>query len=525
MHTLRKKNGLSGFPNRNESLYDEFGAGHSSTSISAALGISEGLKKNKSKNRAIAIIGDGAMTAGMAFEALNNAGNSENDLLVILNDNDMSISKNVGALNNYLAKLLSGKIYGGFKSTGKALLSKATPILELARKTEEHIKGMVIPGTLFEEFGFNYIGPIDGHDIDALIDTLSNIKSLKGPQFFHVATKKGYGYKPAEDNPNMYHGVSKFNANHGAAEKTNSQKTFTEIFSAWIMAQAKTNKKLCAITPAMSDGSGLTLFSKKYPDRFYDVGIAEQHALTFAAGLSLSGYKPVVAIYSTFMQRAYDQFIHDIAIQNIPMLFAIDRAGIVGADGATHSGNFDISFLRCIPNIVIMAPSNEDDCYHMLTLGYEYQGICAVRYPRGYGSGQLISKNNKILIGKAKEVRVGKNIVILCFGPLLETCKAVAEELNASLIDMRFIKPIDETIIIKNAQLHTTLVTVEDNTVKGGAGSAVLEVLSQQKIGCETLCLGIPDKFLEHGSQAEVYKTCGLDKNGILSKIVNHMNK
>jgi len=525
MHTLRKKNGLSGFPNRNESLYDEFGAGHSSTSISAALGISEGLKKTRSKNRAIAIIGDGAMTAGMAFEALNNAGNSGNDLLVILNDNDMSISKNVGALNNYLAKLLSGKIYGGFKSTGKALLSKATPILELARKTEEHIKGMVIPGTLFEEFGFNYIGPIDGHDIDALIDTLSNIKSLKGPQFLHVATKKGYGYKPAEDNPNMYHGVSKFNADNGATEKINSQKTFTEIFSDWIMNQAKSSKKLCAITPAMSDGSGLTLFSEKYPDRFYDVGIAEQHALTFAAGLSLTGYKPVVAIYSTFMQRAYDQFIHDIAIQNIPMLFAIDRAGIVGADGATHSGNFDISFLRCIPNIVVMAPSNENDCYHMLTLGYQYEGICAVRYPRGYGSGQLVSKNNKILIGKAKEVREGKDIVILCFGPLLETCKSVAEELNASLIDMRFIKPIDETIIIKNALSHRLVVTVEDNTVKGGAGSAVLEVLSQQQISCNTICLGIPDKFLEHGSQEEVHKICGLDKNGILTKIVNHINK
>ena len=525
MHTLRKKNGLSGFPNRNESLYDEFGAGHSSTSISAALGISEGLKKTKSKNRAIAIIGDGAMTAGMAFEALNNAGNSGNDLLVILNDNDMSISKNVGALNNYLAKLLSGKIYGGFKSTGKALLSKATPILELARKTEEHIKGMVIPGTLFEEFGFNYIGPIDGHDIDALIDTLSNIKSLKGPQFFHVATKKGYGYKPAEDNPNLYHGVSKFNADNGTTEKINSQKTFTEIFSDWIMNQARSSKKLCAITPAMSDGSGLTLFSEKYPDRFYDVGIAEQHALTFAAGLSLTGYKPVVAIYSTFMQRAYDQFIHDIAIQNIPMLFAIDRAGIVGADGATHSGNFDISFLRCIPNIVLMAPSNENDCYHMLTLGYQYEGICAVRYPRGYGSGQLVSKTNKILIGKAKEVREGKDIAILCFGPLIETCKSVAEELNASLIDMRFIKPIDETIIIKNALSHKLVVTVEDNTVKGGAGSAVLEVLSQQQISCKTLCLGIPDKFLEHGSQEEVYKICGLDKNGILSKIVNHINK
>ena len=310
-----------------------------------------------------------------------------------------------------------------------------------------------------------------------------------------------------------------------ALKKVNSQKTFTEIFSDWIISQAKKNKKLCAITPAMSDGSGLTKFSEKYPDRFYDVGIAEQHALTFAAGLSLSGYKPVVAIYSTFMQRAYDQLIHDIAIQNIPMLFAVDRAGVVGADGATHSGNFDISFLRCIPNIVIMAPSDENECHHMLTLGYEYEGICAVRYPRGYGSGQLISKKNKILLGKGKEIREGKDIAILCFGPLLETCKAVAEELNTSLIDMRFIKPIDETIILKNALSHKLLVIVEDNTVKGGAGSAVLEVLSQQQTSCKTLCLGIPDKFLEHGTQEEIHKLCGLDKNSILSKIVNHIDR
>ena len=525
MHTLRKKNGLSGFPNRKESPYDEFGAGHSSTSISAAFGISEGLKKSKSKYRAIAIIGDGAMTAGMAFEALNNAGNSQNDLLVILNDNDMSISKNVGAINNYLAKLLSGKFYGGFKSTGKALFSKATPILDLARKTEEHLKGMVIPGTLFEEFGFNYIGPIDGHDIDTLIDTLSNIKSLSGPQFLHVATKKGFGYKPAQDNPNKYHGISEFKPSDNSLKAGELKKTFTDIFSDWIMAQAGTNKKLCAITPAMSDGSGLTVFSKKYPSRFYDVGIAEQHALTFAAGLALSGYKPVVAIYSTFMQRAYDQLIHDIALQNIPMLFAIDRAGIVGADGATHSGNFDISFLRCIPNIVLMAPSNENDCHHMLSLGYKYDGICAVRYPRGNGPGQSVSKKNKILLGKSKTIRSGKNIVILCFGPLLNVCEAVAIELNATLIDMRFIKPIDETIIVKSAQTHRLLVTVEDNTIKGGAGSAVLEVLSISNIACKTLCLGIPDKFLEHGTQEEIYKICGLDKNGILNRIVNQIDR
>ena len=365
MHTLRKKDGISGFPRRTESIYDDFGTGHSSTSISAALGMAESLKKKRSKNKAIAIIGDGAMIAGMAFEGLNHAGSTKNNILVILNDNDMSISNNVGALNNYLAKLLSGKLYGGLKKSGKAVFAKVPPVLELARKTEEHVKGMVIPGTLFEEFGFNYLGPIDGHDLDVLIDTLGNIKKLEGPQFLHIATKKGYGYKPAQNDPNKFHGVSKFDTKNGVSNNVAEPLTYTKVFAEWILDTASKDNKLCAITPAMSDGSGLNEFAKKYPTRFYDVGIAEQHALTFAAGLSLSGHKPVVAIYSTFLQRAYDQLIHDIAIQNIPMLFAIDRAGIVGADGATHSGNFDISFIRCIPNLVLMAPSNEADCYQM----------------------------------------------------------------------------------------------------------------------------------------------------------------
>ena len=524
MHTLRQKDGISGFPRRSESKYDSFGTGHSSTSISAALGISEAFKINKSKFRAIAVIGDGAMTAGMAFEGLNNAGNSKNDILVILNDNDMSISDNVGALNNYLAKLLSGKLYGGIRRSGKAVFSKVPPMLELARKTEEHVKGMVIPGTLFEEFGFNYIGPIDGHDLDTLVDTLSNIKSLKGPQFLHVATKKGYGYKPAENNPNKFHGISKFDPQNGNTKKTNTLKTFTEIFSEWIMDTAIKESKLCAITPAMSDGSGLNEFSKKYPKRFFDVGIAEQHALTFAAGLACQNLKPVVAIYSTFLQRAYDQLIHDIALQNIPMLFAIDRAGIVGADGATHSGNFDISYLRCIPNIIIMTPTNENECYQMLKTGFNFNGVCAVRFPRGYGIGNKINKKSKVLsIGKAEKIKSGKKIVILAFGPLLNTALKVAEELNASVINMKFVKPIDEDIIKKCVKNHDVIVTIEDNSILGGAGSAVLEIISKNNLKCKTLCLGIPDDFVEHGTQEEIYKLCGLDKNSIIKKIVKQL--
>ena len=524
MHTLRQKDGISGFPRRSESKFDSFGTGHSSTSISAALGISEAFKINKSKYRSIAVIGDGAMTAGMAFEGLNNAGNTENDILVILNDNDMSISNNVGALNNYLAKLLSGKLYGGIKRSGKAVFSKVPPMLELARKTEEHVKGMVIPGTLFEEFGFNYIGPIDGHDLDTLIDTLTNIKSLNGPQFLHVATKKGYGYKPAESNPNKFHGVSKFNPQNGKTDTKKDFKTFTDIFSEWIIDAAKKDPKLCAITPAMSDGSGLNEFSKKYPKRFFDVGIAEQHALTFAAGLACQKLKPVVAIYSTFLQRAYDQLIHDIALQNISMLFAVDRAGIVGADGATHSGNFDISYLRCIPNIIIMVPSDENECYQMLKTGFSYNGICVVRFPRGHGNGAQIDKKlNLLTVGKSKKLMSGKKVAILAFGPLLNTAREVAEDLDATLVDMKFVKPIDERMIKNCVNEHDLIVTIEDNSILGGAGSAVLEVISKNNLKCKTLCLGIPDHFVEHGTQAEIYKLCGLDKNSIVKKIVKQL--
>ena len=521
MHTLRKKDGISGFPRRTESIYDDFGTGHSSTSISAALGMAESLKKKRSKNKAIAIIGDGAMTAGMAFEGLNHAGSTKNNILVILNDNDMSISNNVGALNNYLAKLLSGKLYGGLKKSGKAVFAKVPPVLELARKTEEHVKGMVIPGTLFEEFGFNYLGPIDGHDLDVLIDTLGNIKKLEGPQFLHIATKKGYGYKPAQNDPNKFHGVSKFDTKNGVSNKVTEPLTYTKVFAEWILDTACKDKKLCAITPAMSDGSGLNEFAKKYPTRFYDVGIAEQHALTFAAGLSLSGHKPVVAIYSTFLQRAYDQLIHDIAIQNIPMLFAIDRAGIVGADGATHSGNFDISFIRCIPNLVLMAPSNEADCYQMLNLGFNHNGICAVRYPRGESKNQYLNKETEpIRFGSAKKIRTGKSIAILAFGTIVNTCLEVAEDINATVIDMRFVKPIDKKMIKEICLHHDFIVTVEENVVSGGAGSAVLEALSEMQLSCRTLVIGIPDKFFEHGSQKEVLKECGLDKNTIKRKIV-----
>ena len=521
MHTLRKKDGISGFPRRTESIYDDFGTGHSSTSISAALGMAESLKKKRSKNKAIAIIGDGAMTAGMAFEGLNHAGSTKNNILVILNDNDMSISNNVGALNNYLAKLLSGKLYGGLKKSGKAVFAKVPPVLELARKTEEHVKGMVIPGTLFEEFGFNYLGPIDGHDLDVLIDTLGNIKKLEGPQFLHIATKKGYGYKPAQNDPNKFHGVSKFDTKNGVSNKVTEPLTYTKVFAEWILDTASKDNKLCAVTPAMSDGSGLNEFAKKYPTRFYDVGIAEQHALTFAAGLSLSGHKPVVAIYSTFLQRAYDQLIHDIAIQNIPMLFAIDRAGIVGADGATHSGNFDISFIRCIPNLVLMAPSNEADCYQMLNLGFNHNGICAVRYPRGESKNQYLNKETEpIRFGGAKKIRTGKSIAILAFGTIVNTCLEVAEDINATVVDMRFVKPIDKKMIKEICLHHNFIVTVEENVVSGGAGSAVLEALSELQLFCKTLVIGIPDKFFEHGSQKEVLKMCGLDKNTIKRKIV-----
>ncbi len=520
MGSLRALGGISGFPKISESDYDIFGTGHSSTSISAALGMAEALKKKNLDHKAIAIIGDGAMTAGMAFEGLNNAGDSSNNILVILNDNDMSISKNVGALNNYLAKLMSGNLYRNIKRSSKAVLSVIPPMLEFAKRAEEHMKGMVIPGTLFEEFGFNYIGPIDGHDLNALIDTLSNLKELRGPQFLHVATQKGFGYEPAEIDPNKFHGVGQFNMNDGAQPLKTKKATYTDVFGDWIVDMAMTDKKLCAITPAMSDGSGLNKFAEKFPDRFFDVGIAEQHAITFAAGLARENYKPVIAIYSTFLQRAYDQLIHDVALQNIPMLIAIDRAGIVGQDGPTHSGSFDLSFLRCIPNIVIMAPSNENECRQMLYTGFKFKGISAVRYPRGSGPGSSIkSKMIAIPIGKAELIRKGNKIALLAFGNTLDEALKVGEKINATVINMRFIKPLDIKLIRDLGSSHKLLVTLEENAISGGAGSAVLEVISEYDLKCQSLRIGIPDEFVEQGSQEQLRKKYGLDAASIIKSI------
>ena len=520
MGSLRALDGISGFPKISESDYDIFGTGHSSTSISAALGMAEALKKKNLDHKAIAIIGDGAMTAGMAFEGLNNAGDSKNNILVILNDNDMSISKNVGALNNYLAKLMSGNLYGSIKRSSKAVLSAIPPMLEFAKRAEEHVKGMVIPGTLFEEFGFNYIGPIDGHDLNALVDTLNNLKALQGPQLLHVATQKGFGYEPAETDPNKFHGVGQFSLSDGAQPLKIKKATYTDVFGDWIVDMAMIDKKLCAITPAMLDGSGLNKFSEKFPDRFFDVGIAEQHAITFAAGLACENYKPVIAIYSTFLQRAYDQLIHDVALQNIPMLFAIDRAGIVGQDGPTHSGSFDLSFLRCIPNILIMAPSNENECRQMLFTGFKFKGISVVRYPRGPGPGSAIkSKMTAIPIGKAEVIRKGRTIALLAFGNMLEEALKAGDKINATVVNMRFIKPLDIKLIRDLGSSHKLLVTLEENTISGGAGSAVLEVISEYDLKCQSLRIGIPDKFVEQGGQEQLRKKYGLDAISIIKSI------
>ena len=520
MGSLRALDGISGFPKISESDYDIFGTGHSSTSISAALGMAEALKKKNLDHKAIAIIGDGAMTAGMAFEGLNNAGDSKNNILVILNDNDMSISKNVGALNNYLAKLMSGNLYGSIKRSSKAVLSAIPPMLEFAKRAEEHMKGMVIPGTLFEEFGFNYIGPIDGHDLNALVDTLNNLKALQGPQLLHVATQKGFGYEPAETDPNKFHGVGQFSLSDGAQPLKIKKATYTDVFGDWVVDMAMIDKKLCAITPAMLDGSGLNKFSEKFPDRFFDVGIAEQHAITFAAGLACENYKPVIAIYSTFLQRAYDQLIHDVALQNIPMLFAIDRAGIVGQDGPTHSGSFDLSFLRCIPNILIMAPSNENECRQMLFTGFKFKGISVVRYPRGPGPGSAIkSKMTAIPIGKAEVLRKGRTIALLAFGNMLEEALKAGDKINATVVNMRFIKPLDIKLIRDLGSSHKLLVTLEENTISGGAGSAVLEVISEYDLKCQSLRIGIPDKFVEQGGQEQLRKKYGLDAASIIKSI------
>ncbi len=521
MHTLRQTDGLSGFTKREESPYDAFIAGHSSTSISAALGMAVAAKLKGEERRVVAVIGDGAMTAGMAFEALNNAGAMDANLLVILNDNDMSISANVGALNSYLTKLLSGRFYNNLRSRGEKLLATLPPIHELAKRAEEHIKGMVTPGTLFEEFGFNYLGPIDGHDLDALIPTLTNIRQLKGPQFLHIVTKKGKGYELAEADPCLYHGVGKFKIEVGLEAKTSSRPTYTEVFGRWLNDMAAADERLVGITPAMCEGSGMTEFTERFPERYFDVGIAEQHALTFAAGLACEGRKPVVAIYSTFLQRAYDQLIHDVALQNLPVLLAIDRAGLVGADGPTHAGAFDISFLRCIPNMLIATPSDENECRQLLTTAFHFDGPSAVRYPRGTGPGALIETSLESLpIGKGIVRREGKRIAILAFGSVVTAALQVAEKLDATLADMRFVKPIDRDLIRDLAQKHDYLVTVEENVIMGGAGSAVAEVLSESGITLPILHLGLPDRFVEHGDPAVLLARCGLDAAGLLANIV-----
>lgn len=525
MHTIRQKDGLHPFPWRGESEYDVLSVGHSSTSIGAALGMAVAAEEEGLGRKVVAIIGDGALTAGMAFEALNHAGDVHKDLLVILNDNEMSISENVGALNNNLARLMSGKLYTTIREGGKKVLSGLPPVKELAKRAEEHLKGMVVPGTLFEEFGFNYIGPIDGHDIDALTETLRNMRSLKGPQLLHVKTKKGKGYEPAEKDPIGYHGVPKFNPDeHSLPKSAGGKPGFSAIFGQWLCDMAAQDERLIGITPAMREGSGLVKFSQQYPSRYFDVAIAEQHAVTFAAGLAIENKKPVVAIYSSFLQRAYDQVIHDVALQNLPVLFAIDRAGLVGADGPTHQGAFDISFLRTVPNMVIMTPSDERECRLMLSTGYRHHGPAAVRYPRGSGSGVEAGQDLETLpIGKGRVVREGKRIAILGFGTLLAQAQLAAEALDATLVDMRFVKPLDEALLRTLAEQHEVLVTVEDNAIMGGAGSAVNEFLMRERLLRPVLNLGLPDQFVEQGTQEEIYAQLGLDAAGIRAAIERYL--
>ncbi|MBI1283924.1 MAG: 1-deoxy-D-xylulose-5-phosphate synthase [Thiobacillus sp.] len=524
MAHLRQPGGIAGFPRRAESEFDAFGVGHSSTSISAALGMAEAFRQTGSRQRAVAIIGDGAMTAGMAFEALNNAGATHLPLLVVLNDNDMSISPNVGALNNYLARLMSGRFYAAARRASEKVLSAVPPIKELAKRAEEHMKGMVTPGTLFEEFGFNYIGPVDGHDIDVLLDTLGNIKQLSGPQFLHVVTRKGKGYAPAESNPCLYHGVSRFDPATGISEKSGGKPAYTQIFGDWLCDMAAADTRLVGITPAMREGSGLVRFSKEFPKRYFDVGIAEQHALTFAAGLACEGIKPVVAIYSTFLQRAYDQLIHDIALQNLPVMLAIDRAGLVGADGPTHAGSFDLSYLRCIPNMLIAAPSDENECRRLLTTAFLHDGPSAVRYPRGSGAGAVIEPGLEPLpVGKAVLRRNGRDVALVAFGSLVAPALAAAEALDASVADMRFVKPLDLDLLRELALGHRLLVTVEENAISGGAGAGVAEALAALGMATPILHLGLPDSFIEHGDPAAMLAGCGLDAPGIEHAVRNRI--
>ena len=522
LHTIRQPGGLSGFLKRNESEYDTFGAGHSSTSISAALGMAVAASQQKLDRDVIAVIGDGALTAGMAFEALNNAGDMDANILVILNDNDMSISPNVGALRNYLTRMMTGPTVTSVRKGTKKALDIIPPVRDYARRWEEHIKGMVMPSTFFEEMGFYYAGPIDGHDIETLVKTLKNLKDIEGPRFLHIVTKKGKGFEPAEGAPITYHGVAPFDPTTGVIGKKTKVRTYTDVFSDWLCDMAAEDEKLLAITPAMREGSGLIRFSQEYPERYFDVAIAEQHALTFAAGMACDDQKPVVAIYSTFLQRAYDQLIHDVSIQDLDVMLAIDRAGLVGADGPTHAGVFDFSFLRCIPNITIYAPSDEAECRDMLYSAYKHKGLTSVRYPRGAGVGAAEKQEmTEIPLGTADIVAKGSQVAILSFGTLLPAALEAARSLGATVVNMRFVKPLDETLIRELADTHNLFVTLEENVIAGGAGSGVNEYLASQQITIPTLNLGLPDQYIDHGSQAQLLADCGLDADGIVKTVMS----
>ena len=519
--TIRQWEGLAPFPKRDESPYDAFGVGHSSTSISAALGMAIAARHTGSGRRAVAVIGDGGLTAGLAFEALNHAGDIGADLLVILNDNNMSISPNVGALANRFAQLISGKLYTTVRESSKKVLSQLPSVWELARRAEEHVKGLVVPGTLFEEFGFNYIGPIDGHNLPTLLATLRNIRELSGPQFLHIITKKGKGYGPAEADPVKYHGVSPFDPTLGIVPSAKVAKpTYSDVFGEWICDMAAHDPRLVAITPAMREGSGLVRFEREYPTRYFDVAIAEQHAVTVAAGMACDGLKPVVAIYSTFLQRGYDQLIHDVVTQKLPVLFAIDRAGVVGADGPTHNGSFDESFLRCLPDLVLMAPADENECRQMLYTGFTLDGPAAVRYPRGPGLGVEVQKTMTALpIGKGEVRRQGTGIALLAFGSMVGLALSVGEALNATVVNMRFIKPLDEALVVELAGSHDLLVTIDENAVMGGAGSAVSEVLAAQGIAAQVMHIGLPDCFLQHGAREDMLREAGLTRDQVEAKV------
>ena len=522
LHTIKQDGGLAPFPARSESEYDTFGVGHSSTSVSAALGMAVAAARNGDNRRVVAIIGDGALTAGMAFEALNHAGSLPADLLVILNDNDMSISENVGALSNYFARALSGRVYAHLREGGKKVLRQMPAVWELARRSEEHLKGMVLPGTLFEEMGFNYIGPMDGHDVKALVTTLRNLRQLRGPQFLHVVTRKGKGYAPAEADPIKWHGPGPFDPASGTIYKEKSTgPSYSQIFGRWLCDMAERDPKIIGITPAMREGSGLVEFSKKFPDRYFDVAIAEQHAVTFAAGLAVEGLKPIVAIYSTFLQRGYDQLIHDVALQNLPVVFALDRAGLVGSDGATHQGSYDLSFLRCIPNMVIMAPAEENECRQMLYTATTLAGPSAVRYPRGTGPGvPVVAEMTALPVGRAQLRREGRSgLAILAFGALVDSAQQIAERLDATLVNMRFVKPLDEDLVTAVAARHRALVTVEENAIIGGAGSGVCELLAAEGLQRPFLQLGIPDHFIAHGTRDTCLAAAGLDLAGLTASI------